>query len=394
MRTNRRAAWRRNLLLAAAGIAGLAIFPDVCVAAVVGSPGTAPGSPDRARPPSLATRPAPVIGGSLTLYLENDVFLGTDREYTHGCSVAWMSPDFSVDAPPPRATGMMFRLLRFIGPDGVRRHRSIAVRQNIYTPEDIEKVKVVEDDVPYAGVLYMPFGVHEKSPRAISSLELDVGIIGPHSYAAQVQKKVHGWLGGKKPAGWANQLHDEIILNLEYDLRRRAYRSSAARGIALDAIPYFGYGLGNMRIYAKVGAQIRVGWHLPNNFGSYNLQPSCECSAAPGPASSPAGQPGPDDVVPGIARRSRSAHVLPAFSFHLYAAAEGEGVAHDIFLDGNTFGKSHSVRRKPWIGRTTVGFGLRIHRVKLDYSFVFKTTTFRAQPTGHRYGGITLTLIY
>ena len=32
---------------------------------------------------------------TVTLYMENDFFYGTDRQYTHGIKLSWISPDLS-----------------------------------------------------------------------------------------------------------------------------------------------------------------------------------------------------------------------------------------------------------------------------------------------------------
>ena len=47
-------------------------------------------------------------------------------------------------------------------------------------------------------------------------------------------------------------------------------------------------------------------------------------------------------------------------SLFLYATAEGSAVAHNLFLDGNTFRDSPSVDRQPWVGGGELGALLAI----------------------------------
>jgi len=85
------------------------------------------------------------------------------------------------------------------------------------------------------------------------------------------------------------------------------------RKLGVDILPHVGGGLGNMRTYANIGAQFRLGWSLPNNFGSYIIQPSCECQAPPGGLDS-----APSDTY-------------PLFAIHVYTMLDGQTVLRDIF---------------------------------------------------------------
>ena len=149
------------------------------------------------------------------------------------------------------------------------------------------------------------------------------------------------------PKGRINQLHDEMILNLYYDRRWRFLKNDISNKIGFDVLPHFG-GVGNMKTYLNSGVQFRMGWMLPNNFGSYILQPSCECQI-------PSDR---DNARPGIK--------FPPFMFHIYTSFDGQIVLRDIFLDGNTFRDSHRVEKRILVDYLTLDFALQIHRFKLD----------------------------
>lgn len=52
------------------------------------------------------------------------------------------------------------------------------------------------------------------------------------------------------------------------------------------------------------------------------------------------------------------------FGAYLFASAEGWAVAHNIFLDGNTFADSHSVAKEHWVGEVSLGIGFHTPRLE------------------------------
>jgi hypothetical protein len=65
-------------------------------------------------------------------------------------------------------------------------------------------------------------------------------------------------------------------------------------------------------------------------------------------------------------------------------------VAHDIFLDGNTWKDSHSVDREPFVADLQAGLALLFDRFRLTYTHVFVSPEFRQQSQWDQYGAITL----
>ncbi len=306
------------------------------------------------------------------IYLENDVFAKTDRNYTHGCGFTWVSRDYNTHSPKPIWYRPFFYLLSILGKPGQYRNYTITLRQNIYTPDDLKETHLIEIDRPYAGVTYLAFGFHEKDTKNISTLDIDVGILGPCSYAASAQKRPHELIGTVDPKGWHHRLKDEVIFNLNFERRWKTLEIGGYRGFGIDIFPHIGGGLGNMKTYAKGGAQFRLGYNIPAKFGSYILQPGCECPI-------PAREPDQPSTVWGI---------------HFFAALEGQAVLRDIFLDGNTFKDSHSVDKYPMRASFTGGFGLQFHRFQLNYVFTVETCQFKYQKKGHVFGGFTLSISF
>ena len=70
-------------------------------------------------------------------------------------------------------------------------HVSFILGQNIFTPEDITNPNLIVNDRPYAGWLYVGIGLikrHNSGRIAVfDTLELDLGIVGPESFAEDIQ---------------------------------------------------------------------------------------------------------------------------------------------------------------------------------------------------------------
>jgi hypothetical protein len=317
--------------------------------------------------------------GAFSFYFENDVFAGTDRYYTNGTRLTWISPE--VAAYPehpciPKWSLPFVTGLPFVNKSGHKRAIYVSAGQSIYTPEDIERTDLIKDDRPYAGVAYFAIGFQSKSPQHMESLEFDVGLVGPHSYAEQTQKAIHEWSDSMDPKGWDNQLEDEPFLEAIYLHKIKFIRSRLANGLEYDVIPHYGWGLGNAYTFANAGAQLRFGWNLPSDFGTFLIRPGCECNA-------PSGE------------RDRS---LPRgtnqLGIHVFAAIDGYAVLRDILLDGNTFRDSHSVEKEPFTADLLAGVGLTISRFKVSYGYVYRTKQFKTQRDQQVFGTITISFFY
>ncbi len=317
--------------------------------------------------------------GAFSLYFENDVFARTDRHYTNGTKLTWISPDVAAYPEHPWIPSWSLPFvtrLPFVNKPGFRRAIFLSIGQSIYTPEDIERTDLIKEDRPYAGVAYFAIGFQSKSPYHMETLEFDVGLVGPHSYAEQAQKAVHEWLDSMEARGWDNQLEDEPFLEAIYLHKIKFIGSRVASGFEYDVIPHYGWGLGNAYTFANAGAQIRFGWNLPNDFGTFLIRPGCECNA-------PSAEPD----------RRLSRH-NNRFGIHVFAAVDGHAVLRDILLDGNTFRDSHSVDKEPFRADLLAGVGLTLNRLKISYGYVYRTKQFKTQRDEQVFGTITVSFFY
>ena len=80
------------------------------------------------------------------------------------------------------------------------------------------------------------------------------------------------------------------------------------------------------------------------------------------------------------------------WGFYVFAGGEGRAVAHNIFLDGNTWGDSHSVAKNPFVGELSFGAAVTINSLQIAYRHVYLTEEFKKQKGAQNFGSISLVL--
>ena len=109
---------------------------------------------------------------------ENDIIAsGSDGHYTNGLEVIWgFEPD---DQSWTRRFADLLPGWSGAAIDNV----AYRFGHQIYTPEEIETRALIEDDRPYAGLLFAGMSMFSDTQydgwRAAQGLHLDVGIVGP-----------------------------------------------------------------------------------------------------------------------------------------------------------------------------------------------------------------------
>lgn len=314
-----------------------------------------------------------VSGGTLGLYLENDLFAGTDRYYTSGIKLSWSSPDLEKFSDTPYASPLLplFNIIPYINETDYQKNLVFALGQNIYTPDNTEAFELIDDDRPYAGWLYLGIGVVWKNADVRNSLVLNLGVVGPWSYAQETQRLVHDLRNLDHPKGWDNQLHNELGATLVYERKWRWPKHERRSGLDWEMLPHAGAALGNVQTYANIGAELRAGLNLPDDFGTPAIGPAATTSTP----------------VDGSLGADRSRFDL---GLYVFARADGRAVGRNIFLDGNTFGDSHSVGHNPFVADLSVGAAINIKNTKLAYAFVYRTKEFSSQEEAQVFGTVSL----
>jgi hypothetical protein len=307
--------------------------------------------------------------GCLNIQWENDAFsLGNiDGHYTNGMRVSYLSGEDRVWPWVAKAA----QALPFY-PDGGRLRASYALGQNLYTPEYIGIAEPIPDDRPYAAWLYFALGLIANNDRILDTVELSLGVVGPAALGEEVQKGIHRLIGSPEPKGWANQLQNELALQLNFGRlwRRgpflREWTPLRKLGLELDLSPHVGAALGNVFIYGAGGGSLRLGNNLPADYGPPRIRPSL---------------PGSEFFVPS-----------PGFGWYLFVGVEGRFVARNIFLDGNTFKESLSVEKHNLVGDIQAGLAGTLGRFRLAFTYVVRSKEFKTQRAADQFGAWMLSI--
>ncbi len=301
--------------------------------------------PARAEPPQDSK-------GIFTFQIENDAvstFKGTsDQYYTSGLRLGYTSGTTAVPA-------FLSGIGRFVWGDGVQRV-SIDLSQSIFTPRNTQLSRPDPRDRPYAGYLNATLGLLQDTDDTRSILALTLGVVGPSALGQVVQNGFHSIIGDTPNRGWSSQLRDEPAVEL---LAERTFRLPITRfyGLEIDALPALTAGVGTVRDYVQAGLSFRLGQGLESDFGVPRIRP---------------GMSGSDAYTPNR-----------PFAWYVFAGADGQGIARDIFLDGSTFrGRSPSVTKQPYLGELQLGLGAMFYGARLTYTQTWQTDSFKGQKSG------------
>ncbi len=314
--------------------------------------------------------------GTYSFTLDNDLFSNRDQDYTSGFKAGWSSPNvrsFADDDCLPPLLQSAGRLFTQIYSSVVEQGNvTFALGQSIFTPRDRDATALVANDRPYAGWTYLGFGFNTRSARLLDSYEVNLGVVGPWSQAKEIQDFVHRVRRIGLFHGWNNQLSNEFGAQLVFERKYRTeflQHPDARNGLGFDVIPHFGASLGNVATYANVGFELRTGWGFPDDFGTSPIRPAGDNSA-----------PRANDTAIQFSR---------PLGAHVFASVDERGIARNIFLDGNAFRDSHSVKKETFVADAAVGVAANFGAYKIAYVRVFRTREFVGQASAPKYGSIT-----
>lgn len=296
--------------------------------------------------------------GIFNVVIENDIFAGSDSDYTNGIRFAWLSSEENMPYLARRIAGA----LPLAGAGNKR--ISIAAGQSMFAPEDLSRGDLVVGDQPYAGWLYGSVGMVSDTGKTLDNVMLTLGVVGPLSLAEPSQKFVHQVVGSPQPLGWDNQLKNEPGIVLTYERKWRSIYEISPFGLSADVTPHAGVNLGNINTDATAGATFRLGYDLPADYGPPRIRPSL---------------PGSDFFVPS-----------EDLSGYLFTTIGERAVARNIFLDGNTFTDSPSVDKKNFVTSLQVGAAVTYGETRLSYTQVFMTKEYDTQKHPSVFGALTL----
>ena len=307
-------------------------------------------------------------GGALTLTVDNDLFTGSDNNYTNGLGVTWVSPDVSTydDDRFVSKWSRFWSFLPFVGDEGYTTYAAWTLAQEMHTPDDITIPNPPEDDQPYAGVLYVDSLLYARKERWTHVWELKLGVVGPDSQAGDVQKDFHDLVGGDEPMGWDTQMPNEPVINITYTVAHLAAAGRAGESAEWRVVPVGTAGVGTYFTGVGGGVYGEIGWNLVDALGGAGLRNGFNAASTVG-------------VGP-----------VNGWSVAFFGGLGGYGVAHYLPLDGTVFHDSRSVDSEPFIGTGSLGVSVRHGGFALGFAATFFTDTFSEQRENAAFGTLSL----
>ncbi|PIZ29903.1 MAG: DUF2219 domain-containing protein [Alphaproteobacteria bacterium CG_4_10_14_0_8_um_filter_53_9] len=303
----------------------------------------------------------------ITFAWENDSFTSySDSFYTNGARISYLNAER--DAPAP-ARWLADKIPMFKG-DPIKGY-TLSVGQNMYTPEDISIAGPQPDDRPWAGFSYLSVGMAAGDPAGtVDDVEVMLGVVGPFSYAEDVQIGWHNLKDIQRPNGWTHQLDNEPVIGVAWQRRWPRWWNTPVptpwgSTHLLSFTPNISGALGNAYTHAAVGGTLR-----------WSTDPAALIDT-------------PVRVRPSMPGTGYfQATVKPNVIY--FIGVEERAVARNIFLDGNTFTSSDSVRKRNFVTDVQAGLAVTWKNYQVGYTAVYRTKEFFGQDAGQIFGALSL----
>ncbi len=295
----------------------------------------------------------------VTLQTENDAYSipGTDRYYTAGQSLSYVSPTGALPSPLAALGHAVFG-------EGAQR-LEVSLQQIIFTPVKTQVYNPNPHDRPYAAELALHTTIIQDTTDTRSILQASFGVVGPDALGQSVQNGFHGFIGNTSAKGWHYQLHNEPTLNI---LAGRTWRYDLADfdsgNLALQVLPQVTAQVGNTEIYAQAGSIVRFGSGLSSDFGASVIEPVMS---------------GTDAYTP-----------TQPFVWYVFGGASGRLVAHNMLVQGNDFQSSRGVGLTYLQADAEVGLAVILYGLRITATEVFTTPEFHGAAPAFQYGSIAI----
>jgi lipid A 3-O-deacylase len=136
----------------------------------------------------------------------------------------------------------------------------------------------------------------------------------------------------------------------------------------MEFAPHYGIALGNPNTSASAGFGVRIGSHLPDDFGPPRISPS----------------------LPGSGYFKATAKS----GWYFFGGLEGRYVYQNLVLEGKPFG-GEGVNRSPWVADVQYGVAYYQDDFRIAYTLVTRSREFKEQDTRlSSFGALSLTWGY
>lgn len=295
-----------------------------------------------------------------SLEMDNDIYYGSDNQFSNGWNFRMQSSrvsDWQQLKKTPHWAMQFPTLFNLLHSTNLSKRLSFSVGQVINTPANVASLKLVEDDVPYVGLLAGQLSWSAFNNSEMHSIGLTVGMTGRSSMAEQSQNIIHRLTGSELAQGWGHQVRDELALNVNVLDKRKVYERPLYKSSAWDVSLSRGAAVGTIFTYLAAGVELRIGDNLPGGFA-----------------------PIPNIMGRGVAFDAslppKQANIP---SYYASLNANAHYFLHHLFLQGSVFSARHGkfVEREPLIGSLNLGLHYETPDWGAHLNWVISTDTIK-----------------
>lgn len=213
-----------------------------------------------------------------SLNLDNDLFTPhkQDRDYTGGLNMTFAGQ--RVKDWPVSVNGVLSAVNQGLGiehPDSLHLH-SLQIGVAAFSPEDIQQAQIVNDDRPYASLIYLANSqLQVLNDNTANQTTLTVGILGTRA-AQLLQEGIHQLTGSEPPQGWQHQIAKGGELTFKYSYaHQRLWYKQANLEIKQSCEASIGFLTeGNSAVSVRWGRISSPWWSFTPDRAEYFAQPS------------------------------------------------------------------------------------------------------------------------
>ena len=297
----------------------------------------------------------------IAIQSDNDLYWGKgDEEYTNGQRA-------NVSFPPGKEPDWLVPIVDWfpVVSEHKNRRYSITYGQSVFTPADIRRETVAENERAFAAYMYLGAGYADGGDYSTNLVNVNFGVVGDLARGRQAQKIIHSIKGSSAPIGWKNQLGNEAAVMVQYVHLWSGSQGSMFGGKYWDVTPHAGFSIGSPNTHVMAGTTFRIGTGIDREVGGLPLvQP----------------QMAVHDIYQSDDR----------FAINFVAGFERRYVFYDLTLDTGIFQNGHSVNKFRKVGHFHVGFAAYWRKWRWGYSHVFEAKKYSTQPRKHHYGSFTI----
>lgn len=277
---------------------------------------------------------------SFRINYDNDLFMGSDFNYTQGFS-------FQLTTPALKSNPINYLFLR---PKRAIVKYGLSIEHNSFTPYFYELSDIQYGERPFgAGLMMKSFIATIDTNRSLRlSSSLNLGLIGPAALGKEIQVGIHELTNSAIPQGWQHQVSSDLIFNYQMGIEYGLYRFRDLFSIQVEAA-------------AKIGSL------LTNISGGIN-------------------------TTFGIINSPFTSKTAPKFNIYLYAQPLISLVGYDATLQGGLLNRTspyviESGEIERLTGQFNCGLVIQTRHIYFEYSLSLLSKEF-ASGSQAKWGGI------